>query len=173
MNNFEYINISGIIKESIVDGPGFRYTVFAQGCPHHCEGCHNPATWNYTDDTKESIEKIAEEISANPMLKGVTFSGGEPFEQAISFANLAKLVKAAGRDVLCYTGYTFEEICANLDKNNGYKELLENTDYLIDGKFILAEKSLMLKFRGSKNQRIIDVKKSMDGGEVIIAHFSD
>ncbi len=162
------LRISGIVPESIVDGPGIRYTVFVQGCPHHCEGCHNPQTHDFEGGRLVDIEDIMNEIQRNPLLSGATFSGGEPFCQPEELFELGKLIKEKGLDLVCYSGYTFEELLALSEKRPAIKDLLSLTDILIDGKFILKEKSLMLKFRGSKNQRMIDVKKSLSKGEVVI-----
>ena len=162
------LRISGIVPESIVDGPGIRYTVFVQGCPHHCEGCHNPQTHDFEGGRLVDIEDIMNEIQRNPLLSGATFSGGEPFCQPEALFELGKLIKEKGLNLVCYSGYTFEELLALSEKRPAIKDLLSLTDILIDGKFILKEKSLMLKFRGSKNQRIIDVKKSLSKCEVVI-----
>ena len=158
------LNLSGIVEDSIVDGPGIRLTVFSQGCPHHCPGCHNPETWEFgcgTDMDEETIVRIAK---SNPLCRGVTFSGGEPFAQGAGFARLAKLLKAAGYEVASYSGYTFEQL---LRGNAAQKELLEAIDVLIDGPFLLAEKSLEVPFRGSRNQRIIDMPKSLVAGQAV------
>lgn len=163
----DILRLSGVIKNSIVDGPGFRLTVFCQGCPHHCKGCHNEKTWSFESGFDASIEKIIDVAKKQPLLQGLTFSGGEPFCQAEAFAQLGKLAHENGYNVVTYTGYTFEKLLENSENNPHWKSLLEQTDYLIDGKFILEEKSLMLKFRGSKNQRIIDVKKSLISGSVV------
>ena len=158
------LNLSGIVEDSIVDGPGIRMTVFSQGCPHHCPGCHNPETWEFGCGTDIDEERILEIVQSNPLCRGVTFSGGEPFAQAESFAKLAKLLKQAGYEVASYSGYTFEQ----LQKGSAaQQELLENIDILIDGPFIQAEKSLELVFRGSRNQRILDVPKSLATGEAV------
>lgn len=149
------LRIAGIVEESIVDGPGIRLVVFTQGCNHNCIGCHNPESHSFSGGKLIDIEEILDMIKENPLLDGITFSGGEPFEQAIGCSILAKKVKELGLNVIVYTGYTFEQIL----KNDQFKELLLQTDTLIDGKFEIEEKSLMLKFRGSKNQRIIDVKR--------------
>lgn len=149
------LRIAGIVEESIVDGPGIRLVVFTQGCNHNCIGCHNPESHSFSGGKLIDIEEILDMIKENPLLDGITFSGGEPFEQAIECSILAKKVKELGLNVIVYTGYTFEQIL----KNDQFKELLLQTDTLIDGKFEIEEKSLMLKFRGSKNQRIIDVKR--------------
>jgi len=158
------LDLSGIVTDSIVDGPGIRCTVFGQGCPHHCQGCHNPETWAFGVGTPMAEEKILEIAAANPLCRGVTFSGGEPFAQAAGFAKLARLLKEKGYEVASYTGYTFEQL---LRGNPAQRELLETLDVLIDGPFILAEKSLEVAFRGSRNQRILDVPKSLAAGEAV------
>lgn len=137
------INVAGIIKESVVDGPGIRYVVFAQGCPHRCEGCHNPETHPFSGGKKKDINEIIEEIRENPLLSGVTFSGGEPFCQAEAFAKLAVEVKKLGLNVVTYTGYTFEEVIFLSEKNKAWKDLLYETDILIDGPFDIKKR---LKF---------------------------
>lgn len=167
MSESNILSLAGVIKESIVDGPGYRYTVFCQGCPHHCEGCHNPATHPFEGGTPVSVERLAADIAGNPLLKGVTFSGGEPFCQAAAYAQLARLVHAQGRDVFCYSGYTFEQLLNGANEQNHWMELLREIDTLVDGKFVLKEKSLMLRFRGSRNQRILDVKKSLEAGQAV------
>lgn len=163
--------IAGVVKESIVDGPGIRYTIFTQGCPHNCEGCHNVHTHDPSGGKSITFDKILDDLKKNPLISGVTFSGGEPFMQAKELYELALLLKEKGLNILTYSGYTFEEIVRGYDENPYWKELLEITDYLIDGRFILAEKSLLLRFRGSKNQRIIDVKKSLAESSVVTAEL--
>lgn len=165
----EKIRIAGIVNDSIVDGPGFRLTVFVQGCPHRCKGCHNPQTHDFSGGEDITIGEVLEKIKANPLLDGVTFSGGEPFCQAEGLAYLAELIKTEGLNVISYTGYTFEYLRQNENKENGYGRLLRACDYLIDGPFILAERDLTLKFRGSANQRIIDVQTSLAVGSTVIA----
>lgn len=156
------MKLAGVIKESIVDGPGIRFVIFSQGCPHNCRGCHNPATHSFEDGFTVEFQKILDEIDKNPLLKGVTFSGGEPFCQARKFADLAKLIKTRGLDIVTYTGYTFEQIRDSFTNNKDWEDLLKYTDILIDGPFDEMQKDLMMKFRGSKNQRILDVKKSLE-----------
>ena len=158
------IKIADIINESIVDGPGIRMTIFAQGCPHKCIGCHNPATHDFDAGKYISVDEIIDKIKKNPLLGGITLSGGEPFSQAEVFAKLAEKAHELNLNVITYTGYTVEEIFAGVDKNKGWKELLTQTDTLIDGPFILEQRDLTLKFRGSKNQRIIDPKESIIKG---------
>ena len=158
------LDLSGIVSDSIVDGPGIRTTIFSQGCPHHCEGCHNPETWDFGCGTQVPVEAILEIVQSNPLCRGVTFSGGEPFAQAAGFAKLAKLLKEKGYEVASYSGYTFEEL---LNGSEDQKELLATIDILIDGPFVLAEKSLEIAFRGSRNQRILNVPESLSRGEAV------
>lgn len=163
------IRMAGVVSESIVDGPGIRYTLFVQGCPHKCEGCHNPQTHDFCGGKDDDTDVILEKILENPLLDGVTFSGGEPFCQAKPLADLAKKIKQAGLNVISYSGYTIEYLIKNANDENGYMELLREIDYLIDGPFVLSLKSYECKFRGSTNQRIIDVKKTLETGEAVTA----
>ena len=158
------LDLSGIVGDSIVDGPGIRTTIFSQGCPHHCPGCHNPETWEFGCGTTVSEEDILLEVLKNPLCRGVTFSGGEPFAQPEGFAKLAKLLKEKGYEVASYTGFTFEQL---LNGTNAQRQLLESIDVLIDGPFLLAEKSLELNFRGSRNQRILNIPASLQAGKAI------
>lgn len=158
------LDLSGIISDSIVDGPGIRTTVFAQGCPHRCPGCHNPETWAFGCGTKMDAETIVKIVKSNPLCRGVTFSGGEPFAQAEDFAQLARLLKAEGYEVASYTGCTFESL---LNGTAGQQELLKSIDVLIDGPFVLAQRSLETVFRGSRNQRILDVPGSLAAGQAV------
>ena len=161
------LNLSGIVSESIVDGPGIRMTIFTQGCPHHCKGCHNPETWAFEDKHPGDVDKILSVALKNPLLQGLTFSGGEPFCQAEALAELGKKCHENGLNVMSYTGYTFEQLVAGFDEHPDWKALLYECDYLVDGPFILEERSLMLLFRGSKNQRFLDVKKSLAQGKAV------
>ena len=158
------LDLAGIVTDSIVDGPGIRTCVFCQGCVHHCKGCHNPETWEFGCGTPMDEETIFKIVRSNPLCRGVTFSGGEPFAQAEGFAKLAKLLKAAGYEVASYSGYTFEQL---LHGTSAQKSLLEAIDVLIDGPFLLKERSLQLPFRGSRNQRILDVPKSLAAGKAM------
>ena len=155
------IRISGTINDSIVDGPGIRLTIFTQGCPHHCKGCHNPQTHDFDGGEDITLESLLEKIKGNPLLDGVTFSGGEPFCQAKQLYELGLEVKKAGMNVVTYTGYLYEYLTEHADSDNYYNELLSVTDYLVDGPFVLGKRDILLKFKGSSNQRIIDVKKSL------------
>ena len=153
------LRVAGFVKESIVDGPGIRFVIFAQGCVHHCKGCHNPQTFNINGGSEVEINTIIEDIKKNPLLSGVTFSGGEPFLQPEAFTVIAKKAHKMGLNVISFTGYTFEEL---INENDPLRmNLLENIDILIDGPFILEKKNLLIKFRGSENQRILDIKKSL------------
>lgn len=148
-----------IITDSIVDGPGLRTTIFVQGCPHNCPGCHNPQTHDFNAGKLIDIEDIYKVIKLNKGVKGITFSGGEPFCQALAFSELAKRLKEDGYKIAVYSGWTFEEL---IQKNiPGAIDLLKNIDILIDGKFDKTQRSLDISFRGSKNQRILNVPKSL------------
>jgi anaerobic ribonucleoside-triphosphate reductase activating protein len=160
------LRAAGRVRESIVDGPGLRYVVFSQGCPHRCEGCHNPHTWPADGGEEVDPEVLLAEIQADGLLRGVTFSGGEPFLQADALAALARRVHALGLDVWTYTGYTWEELCAADDP--AWNRLLAETDVLVDGRYRRDEQSYRLRFRGSANQRLIDVPQSLTAGGVIL-----
>ncbi len=159
-------NIAGIITDSIVDGPGIRVSVFAQGCLHACVGCHNPSSHSFEEKHLMSVKEVYEIIKRNKLSKGVTFSGGEPFCQAQAFYELAKLLKEDGYEIACYTGYTYEEIKNSDETKNNLLNLL---DILIDGKFVMPLRNLDLRFKGSENQRIIDVQESLEKNEIILS----
>jgi len=146
------IRICGFEPESIVDGEGIRFVVFVQGCPHHCEGCHNPQSHDFKAGTEYDTSDIISMIKQNPLIQGVTLSGGEPFCQSEACLEIAKAVHQMGKNVWCYTGYELFDVLSN--------PLIKEIDVLVDGKFILEEKRYDLKFRGSCNQRVIDVKES-------------
>ena len=152
------IRLAAILKESLVNGEGLRRVLFSQGCPHNCLGCFSPHTHSYEQGMLVEMDDIIAEIKNNPLLKGVTFSGGEPWEQAEKFSYIAKSVKALGLNVWCYTGYTFEYIQEKQNERQGWSELLKYVDVLVDGKFDMDKKDSTLKFRGSTNQRIINIK---------------
>ncbi len=158
--------LSGIEQESIVDGPGFRYVVFTQGCPHNCEGCHNPQTHPFEGGFEANTDEILSQIAQNPLLSGITLSGGEPFCQAQALIPLAKAVKAFNKNVMAYSGYTLEQL-ENISQTNPYvDELLHLCDILVDGRFVLSQRDLTLRFRGSRNQRIIDLKEYFKSGTI-------
>lgn len=156
----------------MVDGPGLRFVIFAQGCRHCCKGCHNPDTWNPESGTPVTTEDLLEQVKATKLIKGVTFSGGEPFLQATPLAWLGREVKKLGLDVITFTGYTWNRLLALAREDRAVMELILVSDYIVDGPFILAERDLELPFRGSRNQRIIDVAKTLEEGKVIEAGFA-
>lgn len=159
------LNIAGIEEDSITDGPGLRFVLFVQGCPHHCEGCHNPETHEFGVGEEKSVEELFERIKGNPLQSGVTFSGGEPFCQPEGLAKLAHLLKEAGYHLASFSGFTFEQLIAST--NPAIHDLLSQLDILVDGPFILAERDLELRFRGSRNQRVLDVPASLKAGKAI------
>lgn len=159
------IKISGVIPESVVDGEGVRLVIFTQGCPHHCDGCHNGHTWDIHGGKMMDTEDFRE-LMRNPLLNGITISGGEPFIQQEACAELADMAHSMGLNVWCYTGWTYEVL--NVTKTLFSQRLLDYVDILVDGPFRKELKSMECKFRGSKNQRIIDVKKSQKERKVVL-----
>ena len=168
MKKADSIRIAGIVRESIVDGPGIRFTVFCQGCPHACKGCHNPETHDFAGGKDVSIDRLIEEIDKDKLLAGVTFSGGEPFCQPGAFAELGKRVKELGLNITVFSGYTLEQLNDMSVQNADVRELLELTDILIDGPFVNDLRDLTLQFRGSSNQRLIDMNETRKRGETTI-----
>ena len=164
------IRIAGVVKESIVDGPGIRFVVFCQGCPHHCPGCHNAVTHDFDGGYDCGVETILKAIDENPLLSGVTFSGGEPACQPEGFADLALGVKARNLDIIMYSGYTFEELLEKAEREKPLADLLSLVDILVDGRYLESERDLTLLFRGSRNQRVIDVPSSLKQRKAV---FSD
>lgn len=160
------ISLSGVTGDSIVDGPGLRLTIFTQGCLHHCPGCHNPQTHDPEGGFWADTEDILAAAAENPLLDGITLSGGDPFLQPVPCLALAEGAHKIGLNVWTYTGYTWEAL---LEENDAEKlALLKETDVLVDGPFLLAERSLELRFCGSRNQRLIDVKKSLAEDKVVL-----
>ena len=164
---------SKLQKDSIVDGEGIRAVIWTQGCPHHCPSCHNPETWDYDGGFLEDIEDLKKEINSLDDEVGVTFSGGDPFEQASECSILAKYIHSVKLNVWCYTGYTYEQLIKKSEKGSHIMDFLKEIDVLVDGRFVLKLKSYDIKFRGSKNQRIIDVKKSLETGNVVLYDISE
>lgn len=171
------MRIANTVNDSIVDGPGLRFAVFTQGCKHQCPGCHNPETHDTLGGQEVSVEEILSLMGKNPLMEGLTLSGGEPFLQAADCARLATAAHQAGLTVWTYTGYRYEVLEAA--GNPDWDALLGETDVLVDGPYVEQERSYGLPFRGSRNQRLIDVSKSQKAGKVIVwdrketlAHFS-
>jgi len=161
----DQIRVSGIVGASITDGPGFRYTIFVQGCSHNCPGCHNPETHDPNGGTLYDAAELIEAMSRDPMLSGVTLSGGEPFEQAAQLIPIAEAARARGLEVAAYTGYLYETLLAD---TGARRALLELCDVLIDGPYIDEKRNLDIRFKGSENQRIIDVPASIAAGSVVL-----
>lgn len=156
------LRISGIVEESITDGEGLRFVIFVQGCMHHCPGCHNPQTHAMDGGYCVKISALASRILENPLLDGVTFSGGEPFLQAEALAALGTMLKEHGLNIVTYTGYTYEALQKMEETHPDIHALLHVTDVLIDGPYIQQQKDLALAYRGSKNQRIIRLHEGME-----------
>lgn len=163
------IQLSGLVPESIVDGPGLRFTVFTQGCPHGCPGCHNPQTHPFEGGKPLTPTEIFAHIQKNPLISGVTFSGGEPFAQSAALLPLARLIKSTGLHLCAYSGYTLEQLTLDFAGEPSVLELLRLCDVLVDGPFILAERTLSRRFLGSKNQRCLDVARSLSSGTPTLA----
>lgn len=161
------IRIAGTVSESIVDGPGFRYVIFTQGCPHGCPGCQNPQTHDFTAGKLVDTDELFRECIEDPLNTGVTFSGGEPFCQAEPLAGLAERFKQRGLSVWSFSGWTFEELSEKSKHEESVGRLLELIDVLVDGRFIEEQKTLSLPFRGSANQRLVDVPASLKAGAAL------
>lgn len=164
MKQTNQLRLFGVANDSIVDGPGIRYAVFTQGCSHACKGCHNPNSHALTGGYLKSIDEIIEEIDNNPLLDGITLSGGEPMLQAKPLISLCLEIKKRGLHIILYSGYTYEEI---LSLGPHQKELLSLCDMLIDGKYEADKASFSLLYRGSSNQRVINVQESLQQDKVI------
>ena len=161
------LRLAGIEPESIVDGRGIRYVVFVQGCPHNCPGCQNPQTHDFSGGYVAVPDDLLAEMKENPMLRGVTFSGGEPFSQAEALTALAKRIKAETQlDLTVYTGWTYEQLLQS--PNPAVLSLLNQADYLVDGLYVEAQRDLTLHFRGSSNQRVIDLSATRREGHVVL-----
>lgn len=162
------LNIASYAKESIVDGDGLRFTLFVQGCPHHCEGCHNPSTWEFGKGKKVGYKTIFNMMVENPLLEGITLSGGEPFMQAEDLYLLAKLVHSNDMNVWCYTGFIYEYLLEH--GTTAQKQLLDEIDVLVDGRFELEKRDISLMFRGSSNQRVINLEETRKHGELLLLY---
>lgn len=165
------LRLSGVVRQSIVDGPGLRMSVFAQGCPHGCAGCHNPATHGFEGGFEVDVQELLAEFDENPLLSGITLSGGEPLAQAGALVSLARGVRERGKTVWCFTGYVFEELMETVrqggDRGGELEELLRYVDVLVDGRYEEGLRSLELRYRGSLNQRVLDLRCSLKSGVAV------
>ena len=150
------LRVSGIVEESVVDGPGVRFVVFTQGCEHHCPDCHNSHTHALDGGTMMPTDAILARFDEDPLLSGITFSGGEPFLQPEALADLAEAVHARGKDVMVYSGFTFEQLLEQEGQDPAVRRLLEQADILVDGPYVESRRNLELEFRGSDNQRLLN-----------------
>jgi len=162
------LRMFGASNDSIVDGPGLRLAVFVQGCSHDCPGCQNPESHDPAGGYDQSVESLVHALDGNPLLDGVTFSGGEPMEQAGELIALADAAHERGLNVWCYTGYLFEQVRDGKPSADA-AELLKHIDVLVDGPFVQDKRSLDLRWKGSSNQRVIDVPASLNSDEVVLA----
>lgn len=160
------MRIFGLVQDSIVDGPGFRFVCFVQGCPHHCPGCHNPDSHPPAGGREMSVAEVVAELSKNPLTDGLTLSGGEPFSQPADCLRLAQVAHERGLNVWCYSGWTFEFL--RDQGSTEQKALLQEVDVLVDGPFLEEERTLSLPWRGSRNQRVIDVQASLKAGDTVV-----
>jgi len=160
------IRLAGVVPESIVDGPGYRLAVFVQGCPHGCPGCHNPKTHDPNGGYMGDTDEIIAQMGKNPLVRGVTLTGGEPMLQPSALLELANAAKSRGMNVWCYTGFTLEAL--QRENRPDRMALLEAVDVLVDGPYLAHERSLDLLYCGSKNQRLIDMNRTRENGEICL-----
>jgi len=164
------LQIAGIVDDSIVDGDGCRLTVFVQGCARRCPGCQNPETQPMEGGHAIDTAAILQQMAENPILSGITFSGGEPFLQPAPLASLARAVHQRGLDVWSYSGFTLEELAKRAEKDKATRALLNELDVLVDGPYEEEQRDLTLHFRGSRNQRVIDMKKTRKTGRIVLLY---
>lgn len=164
----ENLVILDIVEDTVVDGPGFRTTVYAAGCRHQCPGCHNPQSWDRANGRGVSVEEVARQLLADPF-SNITFSGGDPLEQVEAFTVLARELKARSRkNIWCYTGYSFEEVC----RSPRLSKILPYIDVLVDGRYNQHLRDTSLLFRGSSNQRLVDVKVSLQNHRTMLFDYA-
>ena len=167
--NSEYIRLAADLQsDSIVDGPGLRTVIWTQGCAHHCKGCQNEQTWDFNGGGLVPISMVKQAIDELEYQDGITFSGGDPMFQPEACNELAKYCKEKGYNIWVYTGFTYEEIQSMAKTKTIYHDFLENIDVLVDGRFVLEQRDLSILFRGSRNQRLIDVPKTLKNGKVVL-----
>ena len=167
--NSEYIRLAADLQaDSIVDGPGLRAVLWTQGCAHHCKGCQNASTWDFNGGGLVPLDMVYEAIDELKYQDGITFSGGDPMFQVEACDKIANYCKEKGLNIWVYTGFTFEELMLMARRKPIYLEFLQKIDVLVDGRFILEERDLSLLFRGSRNQRLIDMPKTLASGKIIL-----
>ena len=165
----KYIRLAADLQtDSIVDGPGLRAVIWTQGCGHHCRGCQNPQTWDFEGGGEIPIDLVLDEIDKLKYHKGITFSGGDPMYQPEACNIIAEYAKKKGLDIWFYTGFTYEQVLKMAEKKDIYMKLLKNIDVLIDGKYVESKRDLSLLFRGSSNQRLINIPKTLESGEIVL-----
>ncbi len=165
----KYIRLAADLQtDSIVDGPGLRAVLWTQGCAHNCKGCQNPQTWDFEGGGLVPIDMVKEAIDELEYHTGITFSGGDPMYQPEACNIIAEYAKSKGLNIWVYTGFTYEEIISMSKKKPIYKEFLKKIDVLVDGKFILSQRNLDLLFRGSENQRLIDIPKTLKANKIVL-----
>jgi len=169
LNKEEYIRLAADLQtDSIVDGPGLRAVLWTQGCSHHCKGCQNQQTWDFNGGGLVPISMVKDAIAELEYHTGLTISGGDPMFQPDACLEIAKYAKSLGLNIWVYTGFTFEELLKLSKTKPVYLEFLKVIDVLVDGKFILEERDLSILFRGSRNQRLIDVQKTLETSNVVL-----
>lgn len=168
----EKIRLAGIAQNSLVNGLGLRKVFFSQGCTHKCKNCFNPSTWSFESGELINIDDLVKQVKDEYFLDGVTFSGGDPFQQADKFATLAKELKKIHINIWCYTGYTWEELLELSKTDNGVRDLMHNCDVIVDGPFIQEEHEPGLLFKGSRNQRIINVVESLKQNRIVLMNIT-
>ena len=152
------VRVAGVVENSFTDGPGVRFALFVQGCPHHCPGCHNPQTHDFAGGSETTVGALLTALDEDPLVSGLTLSGGEPFCQVGACAELARAAHARGKDVWTWSGWTYEQLRQKAATEPDVAELLRQTDVLVDGPFIEAQRDLDLEWRGSANQRVLELK---------------
>ena len=173
-SDIEYIRLAADLQsDSIVDGPGLRTVIWTQGCGHHCEGCQNAQTWDFNGGGLVPIDMVCEAIDELEYQDGITFSGGDPMYQPEACNKIADYCKKKGYNIWVYTGFEFEELIKMSKEKPIYKEFLSKIDVLVDGRFNIKKRNLNLLFRGSSNQRLIDMKKTIASGEVVLLNEDD
>ena len=160
-------------EDSIVDGPGLRTVIWTQGCSHKCKGCHNKSTWDFKGGALVPLSEVKKALDEIENQDGITFSGGDPMFQPHACLELAKYCKNKGYNIWLYTGFTYEELIKMSEKDTVYKDILKYIDVLVDGRFILKEKDLSYLFRGSRNQRLIDIPNTLKENKIILFNESE